>query len=143
VYRAITVAVLGIMAWNIYFYFDIYTPRNNYAQTYAVTEIADYLQPQAGQRYVYMFTHPYFYLHHGTIEFVGEQPDSMDVNDHLTSGTDLPDPPTGLRPPFIFIPQRLDELVFVKQRYPNGQLQEYRIQPSGDRTIMYIYEPHS
>ena len=139
----VTVAVLAIMAWNVYFYFAIYTPRNNYAQTQAATEVANYLRPQARQRYVYMFTPPYFYLHFGTIAFVGKEPDGRDVIDRLTSSAALPDPPAGLRPLFIFVPERLGELDIVKQQYPGGQLYEYRAQPRGDQTLMYIYEPHS
>jgi hypothetical protein len=140
---AVSVTVLLIMGWNIYFYFGIYTPRNSYAQAQAVTEIANYLRPQAGQRYVYMFATPYFYLHHGTIAFVGKQPDGTDVIDHLSSSTTLGDPPPGLRPLFIFVSERLSELEIVKQRYPGGELREYRIQPGDDRTLMYIYEPHA
>jgi hypothetical protein len=137
----IAVVVLGLMFWNVYFYFGLYTPRNTYASAQAVTEIANYLRPQAGDRYVYMFTSPYFYLQHGTIKFVGKNPRGTDIVDPITSIAAIPDPPSGLRPLFIFVPDRLSELEIVKQRYPNGQLQEYRIQPGNDRTIMYIYEP--
>jgi hypothetical protein len=137
----IAVVVLGLMFWNVYFYFGLYTPRNTYASAQAVTEIANYLRPQAGDRYVYMFTSPYFYLKHGTIRFVGKDPEGTDIVDPITSITAIPDPPSGLRPLFIFVPDRLSELEIVKQRYPDGQLQEYRIQPGNDRTILYIYEP--
>ena len=137
----IAVVVLGLMFWNVYFYFGLYTPRNTYASAQAVTEIANYLRPQAGDRYVYMFTSPYFYLNHGTIRFVGKDPEGTDIVDPVTSITAIPDPPSGLQPLFIFVPDRLSELEIVKQRYPDGQLQEYRIQPGNDRTIMYIYEP--
>jgi hypothetical protein len=137
----IAVVVLGLMFWNVYFYFGLYTPRNTYASAQEVTEIANYLRPQAGDRYVYMFTSPYFYLNHGTIRFVGKDPEGTDIVDPITSITAVPDPPSGLQPLFIFVPDRLSELEIVKQRYPDGQLQEYRIQPGNDRTIMYIYEP--
>lgn len=138
---AITAMVLAVMAWNIYFYFEMYTPRNEYAYSQAVTEMAYYISPQARQRYIYGFTMPIYSIHYSTIAFVADQPNGIDVNDHLSSITTLPNSPPGLRPLFIFIPERLDELNIVKQRYPNGQLQEYRIQPAGDRTLMYIYEP--
>jgi hypothetical protein len=140
---AITVAVLAIMTWNVYFYFGRYTQRNSYGGTHAVTEIAYYLRPQAGERYVYMFTHPYFYLNHGTIRFGGRNPAGIDINDPLASIAALPPPAPGLRPLFIFVPERIHELEVVRQQYPDGQLKEYRIQPSNDRTIMYIYEPGS
>lgn len=138
---AMSTIVLALMAWNIYFYFGIYTPSNRYSQTHAVTEIANYLSPQVRQRYVYMFTAPFYPLHYGTIEFVANSPQGTDIVEHLTSIAALPAPPAGLRPLFIFTPERLNELEIVKQRYGGGRLIEYRIQPAGDRTLMYIYEP--
>jgi hypothetical protein len=140
---AIAVTVLAIMVWNVYFYFSPYTQRNSYAGTQAVTEIAHYLHPQADDRYVYTFTSPYFYLKHGTIKFVGKDPEGIDIVDPLTSITALPDPPVGLIPLFIFVPDRLSELEIVKQRYPDGQLREYGIQPSNDQMTVYIYEPRN
>jgi hypothetical protein len=137
----ITVTVFAMMVWNIFFYFGLYTPRNSYAASDAITEVANYLHPQAESRYVYMFTSPYFYLDHGTIKFVGQNPAGIDIVDPLVSAAGLPDPTPGLRPLFIFVPERLRELEIVEQRYPNGQLREYRIQPNNDRPILYIYEP--
>lgn len=140
---AVIFVTLGLMAWNIYFYFILYTPRNSYARTQNATEIADYLGPDAGQRYVYMFTAPAFYLRHGTIKFVAREPEGTDLVERLTSPLALPDPPAGLRPVFIFIPERLGELAMVEMRYPDGELQEYRDRSDGNRPLMYIYEPHS
>jgi 4-amino-4-deoxy-L-arabinose transferase-like glycosyltransferase len=140
-YGIITVFVLAIMSWNVYFYFGTYTRRNSYASAQAVTEIAYYLRPQAGDRYVYMFTSPYFYLNHGTIKFVGNEPKGIDIVEPLTSISAMPAPPPELRPLFIFVPDRLSELEIIKQQYPHGELHEYRALPSNDRTIMYIYEP--
>ena len=140
---AMTATVVSIVAWNIYFYFGVYTPRNVYARAEALTEIANYLRPQAGQRYVYLFAHPQFYLNHGTIQFVGNRPAGTNVRDHLSSSTALGDPPPGLRPLFIFVPERLSELELVKPRYPVGELHEYRVQPGNRQALLYIYEPKS
>lgn len=137
----ITAVVLAIMLWNVYFYFGSYTQQNRYGGTHALTEIAYYLRPQAGERYVYMFTSPYFYLNHGTIRFVAKNPAGTDMIDALTSITAMPTPSARLRPLFIFVPERIQELEVIKQQYPEGLLKEYRNQPSNDRTIMYIYEP--
>lgn len=139
----ISVSVLAIMSWNVYFYFGPYTARNNYASTQALTEIAYYLRPQAQNRYVYMFTSPYFYLNHGTIRFVGNEPAGTDIVETLSSSAAMPAPPPGLAPLFIFVPDRLGELDVVKQQYPHGRLVEYRMQPGNDRPIMFIYEPEN
>lgn len=138
---SVTCIALLMMIWNIYFYFDVYTPRNSYGGTGAITEVARFLQAQSGLDYVYMFTGPAFYLRHGTIGFIASQPQGIDVNAKLEAIATLPEPPAGLQPVFIFIPERLGELATVKQRYPNGQLHEYRNEPQRDHPIVYIYVP--
>jgi len=137
----IAIVTAAIMLGNLYFYFEIYTPRNAFARTDAVTEIAHYLASQTGQSYVYMFTAPFYYLDYGTIKFVGNQPNGTDVLDHLRSASALAKLPNGLRPLFVFIPDRLSELEIVKQLYPDGQLNGYRKQPENNQTLFYIYEP--
>jgi len=133
--------LLAITFWNLYFYFGIYTPLNSYAYTPVMADIGNYLHKQSRKSYVYMFTPPNIYLNYGTIEFIANDPPGMDVLDSITSVTALPEPPTGLRPVFIFIPERLNELEVVKQRYPHGKLREYSRPQKPDEIYLYIYEP--
>jgi len=136
---AFIVAVFTV--WNLYFYFGIYTPRNSYALNPIATDIGNYLNNQAGQSYAYMFTPPNIYLNYGTIKFMASDPPGIDVIDPLTSVTALPELPAGLRPVFIFIPERLNELEVVKERYPNGKLWEYSRLPNTEQKYLYVYKP--
>jgi 4-amino-4-deoxy-L-arabinose transferase-like glycosyltransferase len=137
----IALMVAAYTAWNLYFYFGIYTPLNSYAYNPTATEIATYLHNRAGQTFAYMFTPTNLYLNYATIKFIADDPPGMDVLDPLTSITALPEPPVGLRPVFIFIPERLNELAVVKQRYPNGNLREYARPQDPQHPYVYIYEP--
>lgn len=137
-----TAFIVGaFVLWNLYFYFDIYTPLNKYALNPITTDIGNYLHKQAGQSYAYMFTPPHLYLEYATIKFVANDPPGKNILDPLTSLTALQEPPAGLRPVFIFIPERLSELEVVKERYPNGELQEYSRPPNTEQIYLYIYEP--
>jgi hypothetical protein len=132
--------VVAFALWNLYFYFDIYTPRNSYALNAGQTEVGYYLQKQAEQSYAYMFTAPYLYLNYGTIKFIAEDPPGIDVIDPLKAVTALPELPSGMHPLFIFIPERLNELDIVKERYPHGKLREYFHTPNTEQPYLYIYE---
>lgn len=137
----VSIIVLALVVWNLQFYFQVYTPRGDYANTQAATDLAYYLQPKAANSYVYLFAAPQFYLNHGTIRFVANLPAGTDVADPLPAITALTPPVAGLRPVFVFIPDREGELGYVKQRYPVGQLNEFYARPDNSRVLLYIYEP--
>ncbi len=133
--------LLALVLWNLYYYFDIYTPQNTYAFTPVMTEVGNYLSTQSKQSYAYMFTNPVTFLNYGTIKFLADDPKGIDVTDPLTSVTSLAEPPPGLQPVFIFIPDRLSELEIVKERYPNGHLQEHSTPLSPENILFYTYKP--
>jgi hypothetical protein len=134
--------ILGAFSfWNLYFYFAVYTPLNKYALMPTATEIGYYLQERSGKSYAYMFTPPALYLDYATIEFVARNPPGTNVLDPLTSLVTLQEPPPGLRPVFIFIPDRLNELTVVKQRYSDGKLQQFFRPQDREHPYLYIYEP--
>jgi hypothetical protein len=137
----LAIAVVALSLWNLYFYFNIYTPRNTYAYTPIMTDIGYYMRAQAGKSYAYAFTTPYLYFNYGTIDFLANDPPGTDVLDPLTSITDLPETPTGFRPIFIFIPDRLNELEVVKQHYPSGELKKFSRPQTPEEAYLYIYEP--
>ena len=137
----ISVILLALMAWNVYFYFGVYTPRDNYANAQSLTQLSYFLAQNGKQRYVYLFAAPHFYLNHGTIRFLANTPVGIDVTDPLSSAEALPSPSPGLRPLFVFTPERLRELDVVEQRYPGGQLRELRAPTESNPVLMYVYEP--
>jgi hypothetical protein len=136
------IALLAIVVWNLYDYFAVYTPRDTYAYTPVMTMAGNFLHSQSGGSYAYMFTDPITFLHYGTIKFLADNPRGVDVNTPLSSITPLAHPPDGLRPVFIFIPQRLNELKIVKERYPQGRLQKYWLSKDPSNILLYTYEPY-
>jgi 4-amino-4-deoxy-L-arabinose transferase-like glycosyltransferase len=140
---AIAVAALVVMAViaavdiNYYFnrVYDTYVLGG--INTTAATEIAYFLRDKepAGQE-VYFFGFPrmgYFSL--STIPFLAPDKVGLDVIEPLTGPADFP-----LRGPtlFIFLPERLSELEFVRQRYPGGAYQEFI---GADGGLLYaVYE---
>lgn len=134
--------IVGVFSfWNLYFYFDVYTPLNKYALNPTATEIGYYLQEQAGKSYAYMFTPPALYLDYATIKFIARNPPGISVLDPITSVATLQELPVELRPVFIFVPERLNELNVVKLRYPEGNLRAYFRLQDPEHPYMYIYEP--
>jgi hypothetical protein len=141
--RAVTAAaVLALVVWNVQFYFGVYTPRNDYANAQAVTDLADVLARHSDNWYVCLFTAPQLYLNHGTIRFVARDPAGIDVTQPLRSIAELPPMQAGFEPVFVFTPERLGELELVKQRYARGELIELHREPGPDEALLYLYEAH-
>ena len=138
---ATSTLLLALVTWNLQFYFGVYTPRNDYANAQAVTELADTLAAHSDSWYVYFFTAPQLYLNHGTIRFVANDPAGIDVTQPLASIADLPPARAGLEPVFVFTPDRIAELDLVKQQYPTGKLIELHRNPGSEQVLLYMYEP--
>jgi hypothetical protein len=134
-------ALLALVLWNVYYYFAIYTPQDPYAYNPTMTMVGNYLRTQSGKGYAYLFTQPVTFLSYGSVRFLGNDPQGVDITDPLTSMNDLVTPPPGLRPVFIFIPDRLSELQVVKERYPKGRLQKYFLLKNPANVFIYTYEP--
>ncbi len=130
-------ALIAAVDLNYYFnrVYDTYVLGG--INTEVATEIAYYLRDKepAGQE-VYFFGFPrmgYFSL--STIPFLAPDKVGLDVIEPLTGPADFP-----LRGPtlFIFLPERLSELEFVRQRYPGGAYQEVI---GADGALLYaVYE---
>ena len=118
------ILLLSIIDVNYYFnrVYDDYVLGG--LNTVVATEIAGYLREQEPpDQDVYFFGFPrmgYFSL--STIPFLAPEKHGIDVLDPLTAPPDYP-----LRGPtlFIFLPERLGELDFVRQRYPDGTYEEF------------------
>jgi 4-amino-4-deoxy-L-arabinose transferase-like glycosyltransferase len=141
-YTLVAAGALLLAAWNLNFYFREYTPRITYgwATTEAATGIGSYLREQPPGTYTYMFGPPRMYLGNGTVRFLAPKAQGLDMIDPIASLDQLPPPPEGARPVFIFMPERLVELEVVMQRYPDGRL-EHRPARSEQGDLFTIYEP--
>ncbi len=93
--------------------------------TQVATEIAYFLRDkEPADQDVFFFGFPRMgYYSLSTIPFLAPEKQAQDVIDPLTGPAALP-----LRGPtlFIFLPERLHELEFVRQQAPDGTLQEFR-----------------
>jgi len=92
--------------------------------TLVATHVAYYLRDKepAGQQ-VFFFGFPRMgYFSHSTVPFLAPDKRGQDIADPLIGPPDF-----GLNEPalFIFLPERLNELEFVRQSYPGGSYQEF------------------
>lgn len=134
--------VLALALWSVNFYFRVYTPRATYGwfNTEAATTIGRYLRGEPEPVYVYFFGPPAMFLGNGTIQFEAPNTPGMDVLNPIAAAEQLPPAPAGLRPIFIFMPWRIDELAIVQARYPNGALRQFEAS-SQDTPLLTIYTP--
>jgi 4-amino-4-deoxy-L-arabinose transferase-like glycosyltransferase len=134
------VAVAGLVAWNVSFYFGEYTPRQSFGgrPTESATAIARFLAARE-RPYVYFVGPPFVYLGNGSIAFIARKPPGYDVPQRV--GADgLPPPPAGRSPVVVFVPPRADEAAAVWRRYPGTAIRTYR--SSVDRAPLFsAYAP--
>lgn len=105
--------------------------------TLVATRVANYLRDkEPADEQVFFFGLPRMgYFTHSTIPFLAPGKRGQDVIDPITGPPDF-----GLGQPvlFIFLPERLNELEFVRQTFPGGQYQEFY---SKDGQLLFaIYE---
>lgn len=119
-------AVVLLAVWNLNFYFREYSPRYSYGwlNTEVATDIGLYLEQQPDNVFVYFFGIPRMFYTNGAIRFIAWGVPGYDVAEPITSPDMLPPPPSGYRPVFIFLPERLGELHVVQGRYPDGALEQ-------------------
>ncbi len=119
--------VLAAVAWADlhYYFFEVYdTYVMGGGNTEAATQVAYYLRDHdIPEQKVYFFGFPrmgYFSL--ATIQFLAPRMDGEDVIEPLAA---LPE--WNLEGPtlFVFLPERLPELDWVRARYPNGRYREF------------------
>lgn len=134
----LALGILAIALVNIRFYFVDYTPRRTYAGdgAWRLTEMARLFLDQPQPFKAYFFGAPYDYLTHGTMRFMDPALDGMDVLKPIDGPPDFVD--ASRRALFLFRPERQEELAFVRQAYPNGELLDYRMQNGNE--LFFCYE---
>lgn len=142
-HRNIVLASLIIfMTWLVindlrYYFFEVY---DHYilggVNTLVATEVAHYLDSQESDPAVYFFGHPRMgYRSLSTIPYLVPDIEAEDVLEPLTSNpTWKLDRPTV----FIFLPERLNEMSYVRSTYPAGSYREIRNE-DGD-ILFLVYE---
>jgi hypothetical protein len=137
---AVGAAVLALAAWNVRFYFGEYTPRGTYLgqRTEAATAIGRYVAGIPGRPYVYLFAAPATVMSNGSIRFLAHPLEGVDVLEPVAAARELPAPPPGRRPVYVFLPERSGELLVVRRAVPRGTL-TIRRSPVDERRLFVGY----
>nr|HID14852.1 hypothetical protein [Anaerolineae bacterium] len=136
----VAVALLvAVAALNLHYYFVTYTPTRIYGNPTAevATDLARYLVEQDDDYVVYFHAPPWIYWDFGTLRFMAQGVDGVDVPLPGEGEAPVPDPTRGMR--FVFTPMRLEELDAVQARYPDGTARSFYSTADG-RLLFTLYE---
>jgi hypothetical protein len=134
----ILAGVVSLIAFlNLRYYFVEYTPTRIYGNPTAEigTELSKYLVAREGNYKVYFFGAPRMYFIFGTIRFMAQGVEGMDIRQSLTGEPTFVDP--GREAIFVFLPERRGELEVVQRAYPQGAL--WVSDPGGEAEFI-VYE---
>jgi len=119
--HAVAVALAAILAFvSVRFYFGDYQSSWVYGNANAevATRVGYYLRDLGPGWEEYFFGVPRMYADFGSTPFIAKGVPLKDVWDPLNGPPSFAD--SGLKKVFIFLPERLDELKWVRQAYPGG-----------------------
>ena len=122
------VAVLAI--GSIYFYFVEFIPTRRYgsANGETATMMGHYLRDLKDEWNAYIFGAPRLYWNFGTMPFMAPRVQGTDVVEPLEGPPDFldeADGPVDGGTVFLFLPERSEELNWVQQALPGGQIREF------------------
>jgi hypothetical protein len=120
-----------------YYFFQVY---DGYIlggpNTMVATEIAHYLAKDERPLHVYFFGHPRMgYYSLSTIPYLAPDTIATDIADPLS---EQPYFVSDREQRFIFLPERYQELDYVRLAFPHGLIREFR--DEGDGVMFYAYE---
>ena len=118
-----------LVVGNVHYYFVEFTPLRRYgsANGETATMIGHYVRDLDGEyaatSRVYFFGPPRLYWGFGTQAFLAPDVAGEDVVEPLTGPPDFVDRDRGAI--FVFLPERVGELAWVRQAFPEGELREF------------------
>jgi hypothetical protein len=132
--------VLSISSINLYF--NDYNPRHIFGGEHAMigTMISKQVLEDLGEdTQIYFLGAPRMYAGIGTMRYLMPEIRKFDVEPGLESPF-VPDPlPEAQNLLFIFLPERLGELEWVRQTFPGGQLADVASITNPDKVLYSIY----
>jgi 4-amino-4-deoxy-L-arabinose transferase-like glycosyltransferase len=134
------VLLLGIISINIYF--NEYTPQRLFAGEHAMigTMLSEHvIQDLGSDTQIYFFGAPRMYINIGTVRYLIPDINKVDLLDRLESPFEPEEIPENSTLLFIFLPERLDELEWVRQIYPEGQWADIAATNSPDKVLYSTY----
>jgi hypothetical protein len=118
--------ILVLMVSSVHYYFIQFTPTRRYGSENGetATMIGRALQDLDGDYRAYLFGAPRIYWGFGTMTFLAPDVPGQDVVEPLDAPPDFVEKGHGAV--FIFLPERVGELEWVRQAFPDGVLREFR-----------------
>lgn len=129
--------VLSVVSINLYF--NDYTPRKIFGGEHAMigTMISKHVLEDLGEdTQIYFFGTPRMYINIGSVRYLIPDINKVDLLDRLESPFAPEEMPENSILLFAFLPERLDELEWVRQTYPDGQIQQI-ISPVEPEKVLY------
>ena len=118
------IAILAVS--SIHFYFVEYTPARRYGSENGetATMMGYYLRDLDEGTQIYLFGPPRIYYQFGTMPFLAPHVEGRDIVEPISGpldyGDDLP-----AKVVFLFLPERIGELDWVRQTLPEGTVREF------------------
>lgn len=134
---AMGLLVLILAVGNIRFYFVEFTPARRYGSENGetATMIGHYLRDLDQQSRVYFFGAPRIYWNFGTMSFIAPNVPGQDVIDPLNAPPRFIDASRDAI--FLFLPERREELAWVRQAFPDGKIREFLDTRGTVRFVIY------
>jgi hypothetical protein len=135
------IALLAVS--NVRFYFVEYTPSRRYGSENGetATMLGHYLHDQDRGTEVYWFGAPRIYWDFGSMSFLAPQVIGQDVVDPLHAPPEFAGEAAAAAAErgvlFVFLPERIEELHWVQQAFPDGQVEEFY--DTADRLRFTVY----
>lgn len=129
--------ILILAASSVYFYFVQYTPARRYGSENGETgtAIGHYLQELEQDSQVYFLGAPQVYWRFGTMIFLAPNVTGQDVIEPLEAPPEFVD--DNQNAVFVFLPDRVREMGWVLQTFPDGRLREFHNQAGRLQFIAY------
>jgi hypothetical protein len=123
---ALGLLILVLAVSSVHYYFVQFTPTRRYGSENGetATMIGHALQDLDGDYRAYLFGPPRLYWGFGTMSFMAPDVPGQDVVEPLEAPPDFVEEGHGAV--FIFLPERVGELEWVRQAFPDGRLWEFR-----------------
>jgi 4-amino-4-deoxy-L-arabinose transferase-like glycosyltransferase len=137
---SVTVLLASVISLNLYF--NEYTPKRIYGGEHAMiaTMLAGHITEDLGPNWqVYFFGAPRMYINIGTMRFLVPDLTKTDIETPLQAPFDPGQLSDNINLLFVFLPERSNELQWVWQTFPNGQVEEVRSPIDPDRVLYVTY----
>ncbi len=137
--------ILVLVVSNVRFYFAEFTPSRRYGSVNGetATMIGHYLRDLEGPNQAYFFGAPRIYWGFGTMPFLAPQVPGTDIIEPLDAPPAFADEVrfADRSAVFLFLPERVGELTWVREALPNGRVREVADAAGSIRFVAYEVEP--